>query len=124
MRFIGSAVNRVPGALCRKFNHKVTGNSWNTAQVDGKDTEENGGGKKKPFKSKHLWNTYVPGDSNCPSWRSPTTIEMGHLAIPKKGHPGIARFFKGCLGDLPGILLLQASTERQSARGCDAGQLR
>ena len=23
MRFIGSAVNRVPGALCQKFNHKV-----------------------------------------------------------------------------------------------------
>jgi hypothetical protein len=23
MRFIGSAVNRVPGALCRKFNHKA-----------------------------------------------------------------------------------------------------
>ncbi|CAK9086520.1 Sorbitol dehydrogenase (SDH) (Polyol dehydrogenase) [Durusdinium trenchii] len=24
MRFIGSAVNRVPGALCRKFNHKAS----------------------------------------------------------------------------------------------------
>ena len=107
MRFIGSAVNRVPGALCQKFNHKV-GPKKTVAKkthIRGcckiqKTTE---GWPKKNIKIKafmknpmfqviqsDLLDTKVGGHQQ--------PLVKGHESPSQKGHPGIARFYKGCLG--------------------------
>lgn len=113
MRFIGSAVNRVPGALCQKFNHKVFQPKKRLQKKTHTHTHTSGcfkiqkttlGGPKKTIKIKTFMKNL------CSRWFKVTNLDyqgwrsLNNLWLrvtnhhPQKGHLGIARFYKGCLG--------------------------